>query len=250
MPATIEIKNEIRGNIFGTLNQLKLLAMFIKTIFIKDFSNPTDQVRLKQVAKYEEVMFNFPNTSQDFLNQNKSSITRNPFNAIKKQSIHPKKHSPKAGQSSSENPEKEKEGSKKENASEKKLSNVNAPKLNAFEEIEKPDLVVRKEVERSKVMRRESNVGRLSFGPSSNPTPVFNSNIIKNDKSSKSPAIPQMKDQVMVGSTIERASTNHDFQFAIIESDEPFEAAPEIPLQLSQSKLPDNYTLRSLLCQR
>lgn len=92
MPATIEIQDERRGNIFlnfGDIETTKAPKEIHGALFLKDFSNPIDLMRLKLVAQDEGIDINFPIQDLDFLLQNKSSFSRNP--SIKDYS-HVRKH--------------------------------------------------------------------------------------------------------------------------------------------------------------
>lgn len=58
MSASIEIKNECRGSIylhFGDIEPMEEPSLVHKDLFISDFLNPIDQLRLKQVADDEGV---------------------------------------------------------------------------------------------------------------------------------------------------------------------------------------------------
>uniref|UniRef100_A0A9I9E6U9 Uncharacterized protein n=1 Tax=Cucumis melo TaxID=3656 RepID=A0A9I9E6U9_CUCME len=85
LSATIELKDEVHGNIFLNFDDIKVIkepAAIQNTLFIRDFTNPVDLVRIDQALKDEGIDSQVLKPEWAFLNSthSKPAFARNPFN--------------------------------------------------------------------------------------------------------------------------------------------------------------------------
>lgn len=89
MPATIEIVDDKRGNIFlnfGDIESIEESNLNKGALLLSNFSNSIDLLRLNQVAQDEGIEVEVPVQNWAFLKQNKLNPSKNPFAAMKKNS--------------------------------------------------------------------------------------------------------------------------------------------------------------------